>query len=348
MANPTTNFGWVMPTSTSLVTNLPADFNTFGQGVDTSMAQLKGGTTGQILSKTSATDMAFTWITPNPGDITAITATSPLTGGGTSGDVTIGILSGTTSNLGAVQLSTSTSSTSTSLAATASAVKEAYDLAAGATTKATLTTKGDIYAATAASTPARLGVGTNGQTLVADSTASTGLKWAAASSGALTLITRNSFSAVASVAIDSIFSATYYSYLVVIENIYGATGTDDLHLQMRYGSTTQTANYQGACATMGISSVTLTSPQTGTTSEFTLGANVGTSTYPNAYSLTFNRVGQSSQNPRWSGTGINADTGQAYWLGGYTTLSQTYTGILLKSSSSNITGVVSVYGLAAA
>jgi hypothetical protein len=46
-----------------------------------------------------------------------------------------------------------------------------------ATQKATLTTKGDIYAATAASTPARLGVGTNGQVLTADSTAATGLVW---------------------------------------------------------------------------------------------------------------------------------------------------------------------------
>jgi len=62
MANPTTNFGWVMPTSTDLVTDLPSDFNVFGQGVDTSMSQLLGGTTGQVLSKTSATDMAFTWI----------------------------------------------------------------------------------------------------------------------------------------------------------------------------------------------------------------------------------------------------------------------------------------------
>jgi len=61
MANPTTYFGWVMPTSTDLVTDLPADFNVFGQGVDTSLQYLLGGTTGQVLSKTSNTNMAFTW-----------------------------------------------------------------------------------------------------------------------------------------------------------------------------------------------------------------------------------------------------------------------------------------------
>lgn len=37
MANPTTNFGWVMPESTDLVVQLPADFAVFGDGVDTSM-----------------------------------------------------------------------------------------------------------------------------------------------------------------------------------------------------------------------------------------------------------------------------------------------------------------------
>ena len=62
MANPTTNFGWVMPTATDLVTDLPADFAVFGQGVDTSLQYLNGGTTGQVLSKTSATNLAFTWI----------------------------------------------------------------------------------------------------------------------------------------------------------------------------------------------------------------------------------------------------------------------------------------------
>lgn len=135
MSNPTTPFGWEMPTNTDLVTNLPADFEVFGQAVATSMADLLGGTTGQILSKNSSTDMDFVWIANDQGDITGITATSPLTGGGSSGAITVGIQSASTSQAGAVQLSDSTSTTSSTVAATATAVKAAYDLAAAATPK---------------------------------------------------------------------------------------------------------------------------------------------------------------------------------------------------------------------
>lgn len=135
MSNPTSNFGWQMPTNTDLVTNLPADFEVFGQAVDSDFADLKGGTAGQILSKNSNTDLDFVWITNEIGDITAITATSPLTGGGTSGAVTVGIQSATTGQSGAVQLTDSTSSTSTTTAATPNAVKTAYDLAAAALPK---------------------------------------------------------------------------------------------------------------------------------------------------------------------------------------------------------------------
>ncbi len=54
--------------------------------------------------------------------------------------------------------------------------------------EAVLTTKGDLFAASAASVPARLGVGSNGQVLTADSAEATGVKWAAASSGTDVLV----------------------------------------------------------------------------------------------------------------------------------------------------------------
>ena len=87
MTNPTSNFNWQMPEPTDLVTNLPADFEVFGQAVDTDFVDLLGGTTGQVLSKTSNTDLDFTWASPTAGDITGITTgvSSGLSGGVTSG-----------------------------------------------------------------------------------------------------------------------------------------------------------------------------------------------------------------------------------------------------------------------
>lgn len=77
----TTNFGWTTPADTDLVKDGASAIRTLGNGVDTSMAQLKGGTTGQVLSKTSNTDMAFTWVAVDPltildakGDLISATA----------------------------------------------------------------------------------------------------------------------------------------------------------------------------------------------------------------------------------------------------------------------------------
>lgn len=207
MANPTTYFGWVMPNSADLVTDLPADFAVFGQGVDTSMQDLLGGTTGQILSKASATNMDFTWINNDQGDITAVTAGTGISGGGTSGAVTI------------------TNSMATEI-----------------------TAKGDLIAGTGSATFDNLPVGTNGQYLQADSTASTGLKWAtvATPTSGLTFITGTTFSAVSSFSLpNNTFTATYDNYLVRFQ-LTDASAASAVTLKLRAGGTDTSSGYYSA------------------------------------------------------------------------------------------------------
>jgi ATP-dependent protease HslVU (ClpYQ) peptidase subunit len=62
MATTTPNYGWVVPTSTDLVKDGATAIETLGDSIDASFVGLKGGTTGQVLSKTSGTDLAFSWI----------------------------------------------------------------------------------------------------------------------------------------------------------------------------------------------------------------------------------------------------------------------------------------------
>lgn len=136
MATTTTNFGWTIPQSTDLVKDGATAIATLGQNIDTAFVGLKGGTTGQVLTKSSGTDLAYSW-----------TNVDPLT---------------------------------------------------------ILDAKGDLITATAADTPARLAVGTNGYVLTADSTTSTGLKWAAPAGGKVLQ--------VASAFLSTTFSTTSTSF----------------------------------------------------------------------------------------------------------------------------------------
>jgi hypothetical protein len=202
MTNPTSNFGWQMPTSTDLVTDLPADFEVFGQAVDTSLADLKGGTSGQILAKATNADMDFTWITNDVGDITAVTAGTGISGGGTSGAITI------------------TNSMATEIDA-----------------------KGDLIAGTGADAFSRLAVGTNNQVLTADSTTATGLKWAAASSGAMTLIgTTTLGSAAADITFSSI-SSSYQNLKILFSGRSDSAGNNVVQLHLRFNADTG-SNYR--------------------------------------------------------------------------------------------------------
>lgn len=210
-----------MPTPVDLVTDLPADFEVFGQAVDTSLADLKGGTSGQILAKNSNTDMDFVWVTNDVGDITEITASSPLTGGGTSGAVTVGIQDATTAQKGAVQLENSTSSTSTTTAAVPASVKSAYDLANGAIPKSLIDAAGDLIVGTAADTAGRLGIGTANQVLAVNSGA-TALEWATPSSGGgMTLLSTTTISGTTTI------SSISGSYKHLLLNLKGMTSTVD-------------------------------------------------------------------------------------------------------------------------
>jgi hypothetical protein len=170
----TTNFGWTTPADTDLVKDGALAIRTLGNGIDTSLLDLKGGTTGQVLSKNTNADLDFTWV--NQDDSNAIQ-------------------------------------------------------------NAIVDAKGDLISATAADTPARLAVGTNGQVLTADSATATGLKWSTPSSGGMTLLSTTTLSGSFT---DINVSGTYVSLYI---QIFGITAsTTNGYLQIYPNGTGGTGN----------------------------------------------------------------------------------------------------------
>ena len=206
MSNPTTPFSWQMPTATDLVTDLPADFEVFGQAVATSMADLLGGASGYVLSKASATDMDFTWIANDQGDITGVTAGTGITVTSPTGPVpTVAI--DTTVTVDKTTAQTLTNKTLTSPALTTPTIS-------------TATTNGDLLYGTGSGALTRLGIGSTSQVL----TVAAGVpSWATpASGGGMTSIASGSLSG-GSLALTSIVG-TYKNLVLVLRNY--TTGTD--------------------------------------------------------------------------------------------------------------------------
>jgi hypothetical protein len=81
--------------------------------------------------------------------------------------------------------------------------------------------KGDLLTGTANDTPAVLTVGANGTTLVADSSETTGLKWATPSIGGITLLSTTSLTG-ATTTISAI-DGTYKNLVAVIYQVTNAT-----------------------------------------------------------------------------------------------------------------------------
>jgi len=98
-----------------------------------------------------------------------------------------------------------------------------FNNASAGIAKTIVDAKGDLIAATAADTVARLAVGSNDQVLTADSTTATGLKWATAASGGMTLLSTTTLSG-GSVTISSI-PQTYKHLYAVVVGLYGSQQT---------------------------------------------------------------------------------------------------------------------------
>jgi hypothetical protein len=305
MAN-TTNFNWETPDDTDLVKDGAAAIRTLGSSIDTSFVDLKGGTTGQILSKASNTDLDYTWIANDQGDITEVQA-------GTG----ISVASGT----GPIPVVTNTVAT-------------------------TFDAKGDLVVGTGADTFAKLTVGTNGYTLVADSAETTGLKWQAPAGGGLVFITSNTFSGSSGVNINNCFTSTYDNYIIILGR---ATSSGGANVEMRLrvsGADATAGNYVRQI--LNASGTSLAGQRSTNQTEW---AQIATAPATTENSFMFFKIFNPARAVATYATTEHNDgeTGNGLVLAHRTythTLTTAYDGFTIFPSSGTFSGTVRVYGLA--
>jgi hypothetical protein len=170
------------------------------------------------------------------------------------------------------------------------------------------------------------------------------------SSGAgsgLTLVKRASFSAVASTTttFDGVFTSTYDNYVIVADKVYGSSSGADLRLQWRVGAVTQAgASYYGAYFGYNYG-VTLVTNGVNAGTSFVLSQVGNSTTETTAFNITATKV-VTSDTAQMYGTLFEAARAVPLVVGGKYNTSIAADGFILSLSTGNITGTVSVYGLA--
>ena len=225
-----------------------------------------------------------------------------------------------------------------------------YNNAQASIAKTIVDAKGDIIAATAADTVARLAVGANNTVLTADSSTATGLKWAAASSGAMTKITSGTFTTVSEVSVDSCFSSTYKNYVIrlMAYNDAGIGGAEDFQFRFRNNTPSTITSGYSAGGQRIIRSGTVSNMSSDNAAQLTLTPDMGFSA-DSRCGFTINITGYtgSTERPNFSFIGSTNSSGVIgmFSTGGGVCDAPNIRGFNLKATAGTITGDYQVYGL---
>jgi hypothetical protein len=234
MAN-TTNFNWETPDDTDLVKDGAAAIRTLGSAIDTSLVDLKGGTTDQVLAKNSNTDMDFKWVTSDDANAIQNAIVDA------KGDIIAASANDTPARL----------AVGTDNHRLIAASGEATGLKYVADTQNTvIDAAGDLVYGTAADTLGRLAIGTAGQVLQVNSGA-TAPEWVtAAGGGGMTLLSTTTLSGAST----TVSVTTGYTDLYVV--VYGMTNnTTDQIFSMRTQNSGSVYRYTGVRKTASTSAV---------------------------------------------------------------------------------------------